>query len=148
MNSEFVELFAALNAHRVRYLLVGGYAVIHYAEPRYTKDIDVLVEPTRRNAQRAYRAIVEFTGPLTSIDESTLAEPGIWLKLGRPPVRIDILTSIPAVRFSTAWKNRARATYGAQPIHVISRKDLMRNKRAAGRPQDLLDLEAMRSSGR
>jgi hypothetical protein len=144
MNSDFRDLLSALNAHRARFLVVGGYAVIHHAEPRYTKDLDLLVAATAPNAARVYRALVDFIGPLEAVGPRTLAEPDVLVKLGRPPSRIDLLSSIPGVRFDTAWRNRVRATYAGVPVCIISRTDLMRNKRAVGRPQDLVDLEALR----
>jgi hypothetical protein len=117
--------------------------VIHHAEPRYTKDIDILVEPTRANSRRVHAALVDFLGPLTAIDAGTFAEPGVFVKLGRAPVRIDILTSIPAVRFETAWKNRVRVDVGELRTNFLSRRDLIRNKRAVGRTRDLADVEAL-----
>ena len=128
-------------------MVVDGYAVIHYTEPRYTKDLDVLVEPSQTNARRVHAALTDFVGRLESIDPTTLAEPGLWLKLGRAPARIDILTSIRGVRFETAWRNRLKARYDDLRVNFISRRDLMRNKRAVARPQDLIDLDNLRLAG-
>ena len=81
MNSDFIALLSCLNACRAKYLVVGGQAVIEYSEPRYTKDIDILVEPSRANARRVHRALERFVGTLGAIGPETLAEPGLWLKL-------------------------------------------------------------------
>lgn len=144
MNSDFSELLSNLNGCRARYLVVGGQAVIHYAEPRYTKDLDILVEPSERNARRVHRALLHFMGDLDTVGPATLSKPGLLLKLGRAPVRIDILTSIPGVRFDTAWRNRVVTRIGSVSVKVIALRDLIRNKRAVGRPQDLVDLESLR----
>ena len=141
INSDFRELLSLLARHRVRYVVVGGYAVIHHAEPRFTKDLDVFVEASETNATRLLRALRDFAGPLPELTVETLADPDKVLMMGRSPTRIDILKSIDGVRFATAWKNRVRANLGGVVANVISRRDLRRNKRASGRPQDLLDLE-------
>jgi hypothetical protein len=132
VNSNFKDLLSALNARRVRYVIVGGYAVIAHTEPRYTKDLDILVEPTLRNAKRVHSALAEFMGDLDSVEPGALAEPGVWLKRGRAPVRIDILTSIPAVRFETAWKNRVSIDVGGVKAKFLSRRDLIRKNRRTG----------------
>lgn len=141
MNSDFEDLLSLLGKHRVRYLVVGGYAVIHYCEPRYTKDIDVFVEATEQNARRLRRALEEFAGPLPQLSDEDLADPEKVIMMGRAPTRIDVLKSIDGVRFATAWKNRKRVRIGASTANLISKRDLIRNKRASGRPQDLLDLD-------
>jgi hypothetical protein len=119
VNSDFRDLFAALNAAAARYLLVGGYAVAFHAEPRFTRDLDVWIEPSVENAGRV---IIQF---------------------GIAPNRIDVVTGIDGVDFEAAWKERVSTAYGDQQITVISRAHLIQNKRAAGRPQDLLDLELL-----
>jgi hypothetical protein len=144
VNSDFSALLSCLNACRARYLVVGGQAVIQFAEPRYTKDIDILVEASKTNARRVHRALERFMGRLDAIDPETLAEPGLWLKLGRAPVRIDILTSIPGVKFETAWRNRVVVRIGSLAVKFISPRDLIRNKLAVGRPLDLADVESLK----
>jgi hypothetical protein len=143
VNSDFSALLSCLNACRAKYLVVGGQAVIQFAEPRYTKDLDILVEPSVANARRVHEALERFMGRLDAVGPETLAEPGLWLKLGRAPVRIDILTSIPGVRFQTAWRNRVVVRIGAVAVKFISPRDLIRNKRAVGRHVDLADVEAL-----
>ena len=141
MNSEFEDLLSLLAKYRVKYLLVGGYAVIHYCEPRYTKDIDIFVEASKTNARKLRAALEEFAGPLPELSDEDLADPDRMIMMGRVPTRIDLLKSIDGVRFATAWKNRVRVRAGARSMNVISKRDLVRNKRASGRPQDLIDLE-------
>jgi hypothetical protein len=138
-NPDFRDLFAALNAARSRYLLVGGYALAVYAIPRFTKDIDIWIEPDGKNAPRVMDALRQFGAPLTGLTEADLAAPGTIFQIGVPPNRIDLVTSIDGVSFIEAWPARFDAQYGDVPITVIGRADLIRNKRAVGRPQDLVD---------
>ena len=143
MNRDFRDLFAALNTAGARYLLVGGYAVAFHAEPRFTRYLDVWIDPEPDNAARAFEALRAFGAPLQDIAPSDLVRPDMVLQIGVPPNRIDIVTGIDGVGFDEAWAGRARGDYGDEPIHVIGRDHLVRNKRACGRPQDLLDLELL-----
>jgi hypothetical protein len=142
---DFVEFIASLNAHRVRYLIVGGYAVGFHARPRATKDIDVLVDKSAANARRTRAALRAFLGAdAPNITEAKLMDPRTLIVLGVAPVRIDILTSIDGVSsFAAAWKRRVEGVYGAADAHYLSLEDLMASKRAAGRPQDLADLDVL-----
>lgn len=142
---DFEEFIASLNAHRVRYLIVGAYAVGFHARPRATKDIDVLVDRTATNARRLRRCLVEFLGaPAPNITEAKLQDPRTLIVLGVPPVRIDVLTGIDGVpSFAAAWKRRAEGRYGATTAHFLSLADLMAAKAATGRPQDLADLDVL-----
>ncbi len=141
VNRDFRDLFAALNGAGSRYLVVGGYAVAFHAEPRYTKDLDVWVEPSADNAARVFPALSEFGAPLGDLSPEDLARPGLIFQIGLPPNRIDIITAIDGVEFAEAWEGRAHLDYGDQRIAVIGREALLRNKRAAGRPQDLIDVQ-------
>jgi hypothetical protein len=144
VNPDFRDLFAALNGVQARYLLVGGYAVAFHAEPRFTKDLDIWIDPEAANAALVLEALRVFGAPLQELTHSDLARPGTVFQIGVPPNRIDILTAIDGVLFPEAWPNRARTTYGDQAVPVIGRAQLVQNKRASGRPQDLLDLELLR----
>jgi hypothetical protein len=130
----------------VRYLVAGAHAVMQYTEPRYTKDIDVWVEPTAENARRVWRAMVEFGAPLERMTEQDFANPGLVFQMGVAPNRIDIMMGVPGLRFSGAWKRRQRTAYGGIPIYVLSKEDIIKAKAKAGRPQDLLDLAALRTA--
>ena len=111
---DFEEFIASLNAHRVRYLIVGAYAVGFHARPRATKDIGVLVDRTPVNAQRVRACLVAFLGgPAPNITLAKLENPRTLIVLGVPPIRIDVLTSIEGVpSFAAAWKRRAAGRYG------------------------------------
>jgi len=143
MNSDYRDLFCALNAREVRYLVVGAHAVTFHARPRFTKDLDVRIECTPDNARRAWRALTSFGAPVGDLDAAELARPGVVLQIGVAPNRIDIMTRVDGVEFAPAWERRCATKYGDAAIHVLSRQDLVANKRARGRPQDLLDLEAL-----
>ena len=140
VNRDFRDLFAALNDAAASYLLVGAHAVGFYAEPRFTKDLDIWIEASPTNAPRVMSALRAFGAPLTSVVEADFATPGAVLQIGVAPNRIDITTHLDGVAFETAWANRRQTTFGDQAIWLISRGDLVENKRATGRPQDLLDL--------
>ena len=143
-NPDFRDLFFELNAGRVEYLVVGGYAVIYHSEPRYTKDIDILISPAPRNARRALDALIRFGAPTNNLTPRDLSDPDLVIQLGVAPNRIDILMKIKGVSFEAAWKNRVAVHYADQRVWMMDLQSLRRAKRAAGRPQDLLDLEALR----
>jgi hypothetical protein len=143
LNRDFRDLFAALNAEGVRYLLVGGYAYSFHVEPRFTKDLDVWVEAAPDTAPRVLRALLGFGAPAELLDERDFAEPRVTVQLGVPPNRIDILTALSGLSFEDAWANRVETPFGDQRIWVIGRDDLAMNKRASGRDQDLVDLKKL-----
>jgi hypothetical protein len=145
VNPDFRDLFAALNAAGARYLLVGGYAIAFHAQPRFTKDLDVWTEPDPANATRVYEALRQFGAPLHELTAPDLARPGTIFQIGVPPNRIDIVTAIDGVDFGEAWPGRTLTSYGDQSVPVIGRRQLIQNKRASGRPQDLLDLALLES---
>jgi hypothetical protein len=140
LNLDFRDLFAALNAEEVRYLLIGGYAFSFHAIPRYTKDLDVWVESSPEAAPHVHRALLAFGAPAELVTEADFRQPRVTVQLGVPPNRIDILTAVTGLSFEDAWLRRVESTFGDQRIWVVSREDLARNKRATARPQDLVDL--------
>lgn len=140
---EFKELLSTFNEHGVRYLVVGGFAVMVYSEPRYTKDLDVWVEASRENASRVFTALRDFGAPLSGLTENDFVESGFY-QMGRPPGRIDVLMSLDGVDFDKAWKNRFEGQFRGVPTNYIGKEDLLRNKQLAGRYQDLADIENIR----
>lgn len=136
------DLFIELNRAEVRYLVVGGYAVGFHARPRYTKDIDILVEPTLENAERFLEALNRFIGD-TGLAADRFARPDVIFMVGNVPYRIDFLTSIPGVEFSDSWERRANGEYAGEPVIFLSLPDLIASKKAAARPQDLIDVEVL-----
>jgi hypothetical protein len=148
MNSDFKDLLKRFNEYKVRYLVVGGYAVMKYTEPRYTKDMDIWVDASPRNARAVFRALQEFGAPLVNLTEVDFATEGTFYQMGRPPARIDILMSVTGLRFGAAWRRRVSVDFDGVLAHVISREDLIVNKRASGRPQDMIDVDHLEESVR
>ena len=140
---DFEEFFASFNKAGVKYLIVGGYAFALHAHPRYTGDMDVFVRAAEENAHRVMEALLDFGFIVSSLSWRDFAAPGKVVQLGQPPLRIDIMTAIDGVAFDEAWARRVDAHYGDQPVPFISKADLIANKRATGRKQDLLDLESL-----
>jgi hypothetical protein len=133
-----------LTARNARALVVGGYAVAFHAKPRFTKDIDIFVDPGPENVRRVLQALDDFGfgGLGLSISDFT---PGHIVQLGVPPNRVDLLTAIDGVTFDEAWAGRVPGQLGAQPVSYIGRAELIRNKQASARAQDLADVEALGS---
>ena len=142
-NSDFEEILLAFNAAEVNCLVVGAYAVAAYSRPRATGDIDLWVDLSADNARRVFHALARFGAPLEGVSEDTFREPEIAFQIGVAPVRIDVLTSIDGLSFDEAWPNRVASSVGDVPTHVLGRLDLIRNKKASGRPKDLADLERL-----
>ena len=139
----YKELLQLLNKFEVEYLIVGGFAVMKYGEPRYTKDLDVWVHNSPENSLRVVEALRKFGAPLDhdGVTSETFTEKQLVYQIGIAPVRIDILTEITGVEFSDAWKKRVASTFFGVPVHFISLDDLAANKRALGRSSDLKDLK-------
>ena len=142
-NQDFFDLFSAFNAFDVRFLVVGGYAVTFHARPRFTKDLDVWMDPDPENAARAWKALAAYGAPVKDLAPADLEKAGTIFQIGVPPNRIDLLTSLEGLEFGPAWARRVRAAYGNCPVSYLGRADLITNKRAVGRPQDLLDAELL-----
>jgi hypothetical protein len=146
MLPDWIELCGLFDAHRVEFLLVGGQAVIAHGYPRLTKDLDLWVRPSEENGARILAALTEFGTPLTEFTASKFVDPDTIVMLGREPFRVDLLTDdIPGVTFDMAWKSRVHVTIDGVTLPVISRADLIANKKAVGRLQDLADVEALES---
>jgi hypothetical protein len=132
-----------LSAAEVRYLIVGAYAVTFHARPRFTKDLDVWIEPEATNAERVWRALAAFGAPVKGLESAELMDPELVFQVGLPPNRIDILTSIEGLEFSGAWSRRVEAKYDDCAVWYLGKDDLILSKRAMGRPQDLEDVRAL-----
>lgn len=143
VNPDFRDLFSELSVVEARYLVVGAHAVIFHATPRYTKDLDVWIEPTEDNAQRVYTALTRFGAPMETLAVEDLATSGTIFQIGIEPNRIDVITEVEGLTFVDAWQRRVLSTYGDVPIALLGLDDLLVNKRAVGRQQDLLDVESL-----
>ena len=145
-NPDFKELLNIMAKYSVRYLVVGGYAVMKYTEPRFTKDLDLWISTDEENAKAVYSALKDFGAPLTDLTSADFTENGYFYQMGNAPFRLDIMMSIPGVEFESAWKNREEVIIEKMSIPFISKADLIKAKEASGRKQDLLDIENLRKS--
>jgi hypothetical protein len=139
----FKELLKKLNEHQVKYLVVGAYAVMKYTEPRYTKDFDIWVEPVRANAQSVFKALAEFGAPMDEVTVEDFSNRELVFQIGIEPVRIDIMMGIKGLEFSDAWTQRVETKFEDIAMTLISKEDLLIAKKAAGRPQDLIDADQL-----
>lgn len=144
VNPDFRDLFASLNAAGAEYLVIGAYALAAHGAPRFTKDLDLWVRPTPDNARRVWNALEAFGAPLGSLRVEDLHTAGLVFQMGLAPNRIDLLTAPDGVVFETAWDHRTPSRYGDQDITILGKAELIQNKRATGRMQDLADIEALK----
>ena len=144
IEKDYEEFLRLLNKHKVKYCIVGAYALAFYAAPRYTKDMDVYLEQSIDNASRILEALREFGFADLKITEKDLLEPKAIIQLGFEPVRIDLITFIDGCSFKRTWKNRNKGKYGKEKINFIGLKELIQNKRASNRLQDQADLELLK----
>lgn len=140
-------MLSAFSEEKVEYLLVGAYALAAHGLPRATGDLDLWVRPTPENSSRAWRALARFGAPLEGFSEDDFKTAGIVFQIGIAPCRIDILTAIDGVTFDEAWPNRTAIDIEGLKVTVIGREDLLRNKRASGRPQDVADIARLEDQG-
>jgi hypothetical protein len=132
LSKDLREFIALLNSTRVKYLLVGGHAVAFHGYPRFTGDTGFFVEVSLENAARLEEVLRAFGFGHIGVGRDDFLQPGIVVQLGRPPNRIDLLTSIDGVTFAEAWPNRVAAELDGLPVFVLGKEDLVRNKRASG----------------
>lgn len=144
MNSDFRDLLRVFAEHEVRYLVVGGYAAMLYSQPRFTKDIDLWLEPSPENAVRVLRSFAEFGLPLIDVEQSDFENEGLQYMVGRSPVLFDFLTSVPGLEFGPCWEKRTVDTGEGFEISYLSKGALITAKQQAGRSVDLQDLDEIR----
>jgi hypothetical protein len=143
VEKDFEELLRLLNAHKVKYLIVGGYALAFHGVPRYTGDLDIFIKSDDENAKRILKALDVFGFGSAGLKVEDFKKPDHIIQLGYPPVRVDIMTSLSGVSWDEAFKGRAEGKYGDIPVHFIGRDHYIQNKKASGRKRDLADLEAL-----
>ena len=140
MNPDFVEMLSALSDAGAEFLIVGAHALAVHGRPRATGDLDIWIQPTPENASRVWKALAEFGAPMDQIDPDELTRPEMVFQLGVSPNRIDLLTSVTGLEFGGAWARRSTVDLQSLRVPVLGREDLIRNKRAVGRPRDLADV--------
>ncbi len=143
LSQDFRDLLAALEESKAEYLLIGGYAVAAHGRPRATKDIDIWIGTTPENIQRVIAALIDFGAPPRAIQDLQTWSQGEIVWFGSPPGRVDILGHIPGVSFAESYGNRTVLRLNEIEVSLISKDDLISAKRAAGRPQDLVDADAL-----
>jgi len=146
VNSDFRDLLEAFNDAGVRYLIIGGYAVIKHTEPRFTKDLDLWVATDTENSEKVYAALSEFGAPIEELSPSDFADRDAFFTMGLPPNRIDIMFDLNGVDLGQVWERRVQGMFGDVPVHFIGRDDLIANKESVGRLQDLADAEKLRQT--
>ena len=143
------QLLLAFNEHEVEYLIVGGYAVGAYAEPRATKDLDLFIRSEVKNSEAIYRALAAYGAPIAGLSPADFRDdPHSVFQIVQPPARVDILQHIDGVDFDPAWNQRTEASVAGVPAHIISAEHLIQNKLTSGRMRDLADVEAIREAQR
>jgi hypothetical protein len=146
MDPNFRELLSEFCEAKVEFLLVGAHAVAVHGLPRATGDLDVWIRSSSENSKRVWSALIKFGAPLSGIAEHDFQTPNTIFQMGRPPARVDVLTTLDSLEFDEAWTNRIEVEVEGLKIAVLSREHLLRNKRAVGRPQDLADVERLEKS--
>jgi len=140
---DYKELLRLLNAHKVEFVIVGGYALARHGAPRATGDLDILVRMSDQNAGRIMQALVEFGFESPDLSAADFKEPDRVIQLGMPPVRVDFVTTLTGVSWDEASEGKVDGKYGDVPVFFLGRDQLVANKRALGRKRDLADLEAL-----
>lgn len=140
---DFKELLESFNAKNVEYVIVGAHALAHHGHIRATKDIDLYVRPSEENSRRVMAALDAFGFGNVGLSAEDFQKPGQIIQLGYPPVRIDLVTSIEGVSWEEADVGKSPGEYGREPVSFLGRAELIANKKAAGRPQDLADVDKL-----
>ena len=143
LDKDLLELLELFRSKGVEFLVVGGHAVAFHGYPRLTEDLDLFVRPDLANGQRIVAALEAFGFGSLDITPADFQADDRVIQLGRVPNRVDLLTRLYAVDFTAAWARRIPADLDGSPVWMISREDLIRNKRATGRTQDLADAELL-----
>lgn len=141
LNKDFKEFIELLNVNRVKYLIVGGYAVALHGYPRYTKDLDIWVDISPDNARNILKALEQFGFGSLDLREEDFLVPDQIIQLGFPPNRIDLLTNAKGLNFKECYQSKVEVTIEDIRANFIDIENLKKNKRAIGRSQDLADLE-------
>lgn len=143
LSPSFKEFIQSLNDNRVRYLVVGGYAVAVHGHPRYTKDLDVWIEASPENAAKMVKALEQFGFGALGLQAADFLVPNQIIQLGYPPNRVDLLSTLVGIEFATCYAARVRVDIDGLGIDFIDRENLKKNKKAVGRAQDLADVESL-----
>lgn len=145
IEKDFEELLNLFNKYKVKYCVIGAFAVGFYAKPRYTKDMDILIEPTEENGIKITKALTDFGFGSLRIKPNDFTKKGHFIQLGYEPVRVDLITSIPGCSFYEVWKNKKSGPYGKERVYFIGINELIKNKKSINRMQDKVDIKLLES---
>ena len=146
ISSDYRDLLSIFNAAGVRYLIVGGYAVMIHTEPRYTKDLDLWIDRSTANAEALFKALARFGAPLKGLRPADFTEPGVFYQIGMEPVRIDIMTSVSGLEFASAWEHKLIVDFDGESAGVLSQEDLLLSKKAADRLRDRKHIRSLQKA--
>jgi len=146
VTQDFDEFCALLSARSVEFVVIGAHALAFHGAPRFTGDLDILVRPTEENGRRLLAAIVDFGFPTAPVTPPDVVAGKKVIEMGVPPVQIHVMSAIDGVTWEDVWSTREAGTLGTNAVAFIGRECFLRNKRAAGRPKDLADIEALRET--
>ncbi|MFT5193905.1 MAG: hypothetical protein ACI9EW_000677 [Cellvibrionaceae bacterium] len=143
LTSDFIEFIKLLNDNQVQYLIIGGYAVAFHGHPRYTKDLDIWINPQPENGERVAQALIDFGFESIGLSADDFSQPDVTIQLGYPPNRIDLLTTANGLTFDLCFLAKQIFKIDDVEVAFVDLESLKENKRATGRHQDLADLEKL-----
>ena len=146
LNKDYKEMLQILLNNKVRFLVVGAYAMGAYGYPRATGDIDIWVEASSENSEKIHQSLSEFGAPLSEVTKTTFCEEGIVFQIGVAPRRIDIITKIDGVDFNKAYSDKQKMEIEGIKIPFLSKENLIKNKESTGREKDQLDAKYLREN--
>lgn len=146
ISSDYKDLLITLNEYKVKYLVVGAYAVSFYTQPRFTKDLDIWVQPTEENSKKIYQALIKFGAPLRNVSSEDFTNRKLIYQIGVAPVRIDIIMQLPSLKFEKAWENRRKIKFADVQTNIIGIEELIIAKQELGRDQDILDVKNLKKA--
>ncbi len=141
LNQDYKDILRIFNDCKVEYLIIGAYAVIFYATPRFTRDLDLCINPTISNAKKVYKALKHFGAPLKNVSLKDFSTEGLIFQIGIDPIRIDIIMGLPGIKFSSLWKNKTESKFDDIKVNIIDIKSLIKIKKSLKRNKDLCDIE-------
>ena len=142
--NDFIDFIQLLNGYEVPYMIVGGYAVMAHGQPRYTEDIDVWIKPSVENGQKMMLVLKDFGFVLKGLTEKDFEKENMVIQMGYAPGRIDMMSSISGVTFDEAYPHRVLKKLNDIDIWFIGLKELIKNKEATGRDQDIVDAKKLK----
>lgn len=144
LSSDYEELFKTFAKHKVKYLVIGAYAVIYYTEPQHTKDIDIWIKPDKENAEKVFAALAEFGAPLINVAEDLFTQKNMMYQIGVAPVRIDILMGVEGLDFDICYRKREKVEYGNLMVDFVDISSLIKAKTISKRDKDKTDIPKLR----